>query len=326
MRCQRIIGSIVLLLAAGCEWQVEKPAAAVVQTDCSAPAAVQAYRSRLDARVAEIIGSRVAADFGDLIDAGKSVSGLELSAVSLNNPAENADSSATVLRCSAQLQVSLERSVYAEARLFSPFVYLPNRYLIEIDNVANANSVARADNIFSVPAEYTLTRGGADIQAAVQERAVTRMAQTLAAALLPYGVKETVVVDGESLSRDNALARVMYPVPDERGSDTAETAAVLPEISAAPDMPALPENTAAAYDRDARMAEYQTSAQDLRILWNSLDETVRASLAEEEERWRADTDSRCAAAKAQTAEDAVLECRIRSVRDRIAYLRGFSID
>ncbi|MDO5685842.1 MAG: lysozyme inhibitor LprI family protein [Neisseria sp.] len=295
---------------------------------CADPQIAAQYRDIVRERLAAVTAARVKTDFADLVDANTVTAGLADSTLTLENARH--DSSAAVsperVTCRAQLNIVLSHEVLEQARTYAPFIYSPNRYSAEVNNVANINLVSRTDNAFIQNITYSVLlhppASGRSVVA--NDTELNRIAQTLSSALLPYGVKATVTLNGEAVPRDEALQQLFYlsagdktvnsgELPVNRLPETGFQAASAPVISLDPS--------------EARR-QLGAAQEQLQTVWANLDDTVRQSLAEEEGQWVASLDARCReqAAPNLPPEDAQIACRTRLTQERVRYLRGFAIE
>lgn len=325
----RRINVLCIVLAAGlisaCEWQEQSGRSIGGVPACGSEQVTAQYQDIIRERLTHVTALRIQADYADLVDNARVMDGFAHSTVTLENAHrdDGTDETAQRTNCRAQLNITLPPAVFDAAKNYAPFIYAPNRYETELNNVANINLVSRQDkgNVFTQMVSYTVTADSAGQQAAVtaNDTEITRIAQTLTAALLPYGVKDSVTVDGVPMPREDALRQLVYPAADDKGMGNAfntldSDTPIIQTASAA---------MAQSGDLKAAQNHFAAAQEELNTLWSKLDDTVRQSLAEEEGLWVAALNTRCAQS---TSEYANLECRTRLVEERVRYLRGFAID
>ena len=179
------------------------------------------------------------------------------------------------------------------------------------------------------------------------------MAQILTDVLLPAFVKGKLEIDGKTLSRDQALKLVLNPPKPEAASEPAAKAepVEVPTISENTDEgsstdsdtpPAAPQKLT---PPDSGNSKSRISRQDLndaidahnqandsiRSAWRNIDPTIQQDLVDEQREWERRKATSCgnAAAKGNSAVESQylrMQCDTRLTRERVQYLKGFSIE
>ena len=178
------------------------------------------------------------------------------------------------------------------------------------------------------------------------------MAQILTDVLLPAFVKGKLEIDGKTLSRDQALKLVLNPPKPEAASEPAAKAepVEVPTISENTDEnssdsdtpPAAPQKLTppdsgnsksriSRQDLNAAIDAHNQANDSIRSAWRNIDPTIQQDLVDEQREWERRKATSCgnAAAKGNSAVESQylrMQCDTRLTRERVQYLKGFSIE
>lgn len=260
--------------------------------------------------------------------------------------------------CHASVSVAIPQALLDTAKTQAPLVYGGIDYSSQVSQRAAANQVSMNNAAFSRNISYkvswdaqhkpTTTFGTADWNP---------LTQTLATALLPYGLKDQVVVNGVKMSKDKALAMVAQlqsaasspaaasaptmstevtipanlpprqaPMKDANGSDMGVLANAgdgdSVEADSTQDNRAAPGAPVQNDNLNAAVSANSRANQTINRIWRNMDDTVRQSLLSEQRQWIKSKTAACANAGTESAR---LQCDTRMTQERIQYLRGFSL-
>lgn len=276
-------------------------------------------------------------DSRGFVDADKVIAATTQLTVNLAEPQLNTATGTP--DCAAQLSVTIPENIWQQAQTNSPLLFSQTSLLQSLTQQLKGTSIQLSGNVFSQTVHYTPGNAAAASAASAPQTAegltgegVSTLSGILANALLPYGVKDMVIIDGKAYTRADALVLVNNPqaltTPTLSVDATAASATTGndgAETNAEPDKPAF----SAADLQDARDNNRNASSQ-MGQIWRNLDDMVRKELQSDQQKWTARKARRCQkeAAKATTtlqAEFLRLQCDTRLVNQRIDYLRGYSI-
>lgn len=311
--------ALALLLSA-CEWQVKpqhgRPAALL----CENPQLARAYQDNITEALNQILELRIKSEYPDLLETEKIILAFDQSRVLLSSAKGNQqDKEKQLISCQAQLNISISPPVFDSARTYSPFVYTPNSYLREINSVATANAITLQNNTLIQNVHYQVDTQNPTTLSGTDNQEITRMAQALTTILLPYGVKNTVTINGVVMDRNDALARILYTAAEEKNQESQ----TLPNIDSNTQPTISKEESTQIHNK------YQAAQTHLHRVWQRLDETVRQSLADEQHNWSEGLALRCETDinnPALPSNEAQTVCKTRQIEERIGYLRGFMIE
>lgn len=275
-------------------------------------------------------------DSRGFVDADKVVAAATQLAVTLADPQLNNTSGTP--DCAAQLSVTIPQNIWQQAQTNSPLLFSQTSLLQSLARQLKGTSIQLSGNVFSQTIHYAPSSAAAAASAApsantavvLSGEGVSALSSVLANALLPYGVKDMVVINGKAYARADALALISNPQAQQQPAlspDAAAASAMLNNDSA--NSEAAKPAFSAADLQDARDNNRNANNQ-MNQAWHSLDDMVRKELQSEQQKWIARKAKRCQkeASKAGTtlqAEFLRLQCDTRLVNQRIDYLRGYSI-
>lgn len=326
---------VALFALAGCEFyrqgQEEVQKAAVDGIACGDPLVARTFHEELGRALGEKVGAIVRESFPDLIDAERVIRGYERSRMVANSPKLDPvmSQSPQKLECVAGLTLMVDQTVLDLARSNAPLVYSGGRHEPEIDNVSSMNRISREDNNLGMEAHYSLElnekRDVSGVRFMPQE--IARMERVVRTMLLPYGVKDRVVVNGKVMSREEGLAKLAFADGsfkfEERPGEPGDPAAIDLAAGLEPPAPDPLEMGRLRSERDALRSRIER-------IWRSLDGTIREALSDEQTQWSRKLHSDCSPfpskdSEGADGEKAALECEIERLRRRVSYLQGFGI-
>lgn len=240
--------------------------------------------------------------------------------------------------CAAKLSVTVPEAIWQQAQSNSPLLFSQIGLLQSVGRQLKGTSIQLSGNVFSQTIHYAPSNlaaaasASSHAQTGLSGDGVAALSGVLANALLPYGVKDMVMIDGKVYTRADALTLINNPQAQAQPVLSPEAAAA----SAILNNGGEPANTEAAKPafsaadlQDARDNNRNANSQMTQV-WRNLDDMVRKELQGEQQKWTARKATKCQkeAAKADTtlqAEFLRLQCDTRIVNQRIEYLRGYSI-
>ena len=346
MKKTLIVSLTTLALLAACSDKKEEQANAV---NCGDPAVLQNARDNIlqtikeEARKYSQNYSRQYVDADKVIAAGSDLN------ISLSDAKSNSNGA-----CTAVLNIQIPEPIMKAARDNQTLVYYPQN----LDNIlqqrtgGNTGLSFDANGLFKQVLNYIpAPTQNAGITVNYADSNLTNAGQTLTATLLPYGVKSILMMGGKPVAREDALKQLAVAAsalteapapssqPDPRAilednsasgifTPAAPTGTSAPE-TLAPKADAPAANIAPAELDQARGNNSQADA-DINRAWERLDQTVQKELLNEQRDWIHSKNNSCraAAARAGNADEAEylkLQCDTRMTRERIQYLKGYSI-
>lgn len=261
--------------------------------------------------------------------------------------------------CSSELKVTVPTNIWQQIKTNAPLLFGKTDFIARLNKQLQGNEVVLHDNEFTKPIQYSpvTINGTAASNAASATSAATNfdlagiqtLGTVLGNALLPYGIKDIVVINGHTYKRADAIELINNPnakvTPVDQQSQSAQMASAILNGHAAAvinDNQANDNAMSRNSENAARQGEINASqlqlARDnnrnannvINTLWRNLDDTVRKTLQHEEQKWIANKTSQCQArgAKASSATYAEflrLECDTQLTNERIKYLNGYTL-
>ena len=346
MKKTLIVSLTTLALLAACSDKKEEQANAV---NCGDPAVLQNARDNILQTIKEEARKYSQNDSRQYVDADKVIAaGSDLN-ISLSDAKSNSNGA-----CTAVLNIQIPEPIMKAARDNQTLVYYPQN----LDNIlqqrtgGNTGLSFDANGLFKQVLNYIpAPTQNAGITVNYADSNLTNAGQTLTATLLPYGVKSILMMGGKPVAREDALKQLAVAAsalteapapssqPDPRAilednsasgifTPAAPTGTSAPE-TLAPKADAPAANIAPAELDQARGNNSQADA-DINRAWERLEQTVQKELLSEQRDWIHSKNSNCraAAARAGSTEEAEylkLQCDTRMTRERIQYLKGYSI-
>ena len=328
------------LMAAALAACTDKKEAPQTQLACQDPAIAQDVNNNIQNIVKQEARQFANSDTRQFVDADK----ISAASSDLQIKLENAqqDNSGGTPFCSAELSINIPAEIMTAAQANSPLLYgeqsIPQ--LIQ-QRISGSTLNYNGANTLGVKLRYTPSKN-TDNQTVVTyaDNSVATLAQTLSAALRPYGIKGILVINGQPISREDAIRQLTTPEavptaptdPEAILNNAASTefasnlppAEVLSPPATANDIQFSPAelNQARAQQREAE--------NEINALWQRMDQTVQRELLGEQREWINSKNNSCrqAAARAETtlqAEYLQAQCDTRMTRERTQVLRGYTI-
>nr|UOP05736.1 DUF1311 domain-containing protein [Conchiformibius kuhniae] len=172
------------------------------------------------------------------------------------------------------------------------------------------------------------------------------LGNVITAALLSYGVKDMIVVNGKPLSRDAALrnaevpraqtvirpdeVETLTPPPPRPEESQRQLAPPETQAPAAETAEAAPPSRVSESRLEAARDAHKSADRDIKNAWHNIEPQIQQGLIEEQQHWENRKNRDCRSAAEKGADDAEsqylhIQCDIRKTRERIKYLDSFSI-
>lgn len=313
---------------------------------CNDPAVLQNVRTLIQDTIKQKARHYSQHDNRQYVDADKVIAaGSELN-ITLENAAATTETHSV---CSAQLSITVPYAVLQTAHSNLPLIYgkedsnsILQRY------VGSGKTAYNGNGVFTQTLRYKAMPGDGGVSISLIDD-LNNPADAVSALLLPYGVKNHVLIDGKPVAREEALKQLSNEAANSEESQPLsenDPQSILENNSASSvfDFSPLPEQqaetiTPADAERSPGLSEFEvdqarnshdSADREINRIWNNLDQTVRKELLNEQRDWISQKNNSCrqAAARAgdsQQAEYLQLQCSTRMTRERIQYLKGYSI-
>ena len=330
-------------------------ASAVANAGCEIPA--------LDSQVKQIVQDTIGnnakrlANANDYIDADKLIA----LAAQLNITASNAQAGQMPDTCQAQVAIAIPENIIKQAQTNAPLLQSEAPLDIINQRLTGSNSTF-SNNSINFPLNYSAKNN----QFALTDNNLTGAANMIADALAAYGVKDTLNVNGKNVSRAEALKLLKQKDQPKAEEASMPAPQVVPPIDNIPEPPkpedlrkAVPapktdalDNSASApakpqpekltppvekpnsvnsKELDAAREANGKADQAIKSAWRKIDPQVQQDLVDEQREWESKKRANCrnAAAKGKSASESQylqLQCDTRMTRERVQYLKGYSIE
>ena len=326
-------------------------------TSCEMPA----LNSQVKQILQDTIGSnakRIAqANANDYIDADKLIA----LAAQLNVTVSDAQAGQMPDTCQAQVAIAIPENIIKQAQTNAPLLQSEAPLDIINQRLMGSNSTF-SNNSINFPLNYSAKNN----QFALTDNNLTGAANMIADALAAYGVKDTLNVNGKNVSRAEALKllkqkdqpkaeEASIPAPqtvppidipeppkpeDLRKAVPAPKTEVLDNESASTPAKQQPEKLTPPAEKPSALSNKELDAarednskadQSIKSAWRKIEPQVQQSLIEEQREWETKKRAHCrnAAAKGKSAGESQylqLQCDTRMTRERVQYLKGYSIE
>ena len=330
-------------------------ASAVANSSCEMPA--------LDSQVKQIVQDTIGnnakrlANANDYIDADKLIA----LAAQLNVTTSNAQAGQMPETCQAQVAIAIPENLIKQAQTNAPLLQSEAPQDIISRHLTGGNGTF-SNHTLSFPLNYAVKNN----QFTPTDNNLSGAANLLADALAAYGVKDTLNINGKNVSRAEALKllkqkdqpkaeEASMPAPqavppidnipeppkpeDLRKAVPAPKTDALDNSASAPAKP-QPEkltppvekpNSVNSKELDAAREANSKADQSIKSAWRKIDPQIQQDLVEEQRAWEGKKRSNCrnAAAKGKSATESQylqLQCDTRMTRERVQYLKGYSIE
>lgn len=309
---------------------------------CDDPTLTQSVRTTVQDTIKREARSFARSDSRQFVDADKVIAAASELDISLEGMKEVREGNKTFCRADVLIQIPSDIADAADAN--SPLIYGDTGVRELIEQKIMGSQTTLSGNRFALPLRYTPTAEGIRFE----DNALTTTAQTLSAALLPYGVKSIVLIDGKPVSREDAVKMSRNSAhsepPEADPEDILENNAASQTEGVPQDLIGMetttemlnPDTTrdnvslAQSDLENARTANRQAEA-EITSVWNGMERGVQQGILDEQREWIQRKQQNCtqAAAAADSpaqAEYLQLQCDTRMTRERTQYLRGFTIN
>ena len=309
---------------------------------CQNPAYTTAIQTQFKQALATAQQQALRSSNGEYIDAQKLADLDKQIGISLT------ESSATSSGCQAKISISIPKTLLEQAEHYAPLLQSGKPADSIAQKLVGSNIQFNGETL-TIP--FNFTTNGDNING--NSQVIPQVAQLLTDVLLPAFVKGKLEIDGKTLSRDQALKLLLNPPKPEAASEPAAKAepVEVPTISENTDEggstdsdtpPAAPQKLT---PPDSSNSKSRISRQDLndaidahnqandsiRSAWRNIDPTIQQDLVDEQREWERRKATSCgnAAAKGNSAVESQylrMQCDTRLTRERVQYLKGFSIE
>ncbi len=345
-----LVSLITLALLTACSDKAEEKAGSI---SCNDPAVLQSARDSILQTIKQEARQYAQNDNRQYVDADKVIAAGSDLGITLNEVKSN--SNGTSPACTAVLNIQIPEPILQAARDNQALVYYPQNLDGILQQRTGGNTGLSYDNngLFKQLLNYTPAPAqNAGVTVNYADNKLTNTGQTLTATLLPYGVKSILMMGGKPIPREEALKQLAIaasalsdtpapssqPDPHDILENNSASAIFAPETGAgsgsAPETLAPKPETPAANISPAELDQARSNNQqadaDINRAWERLEQTVQKELLSEQRDWIHSKNSNCraAAARAGSTEEAEylkLQCDTRMTRERIQYLKGYSI-
>ena len=328
--------TLVCLLAACGKKEEPQPA----DLACADPAVLQNIQNTLQQSVREQAQTFARNDVRQFVDADKVIAAAAQMTFPLDNPQQ--DNSSTRPFCQAALNITLPADSLKTAHTNAPLIY-GDKPLDKViaERILGSGLNYNGSGTFAQTLKYTPARAeDGTFSVTYADNGLAAAANALSGALLPYGIKSLLLVDGKAVSLEDALKMaksggkieiVEEPASEpQAASAAADNAAPAPEVLTPPLRNEEAAKPAVSDDEiDRAKDDHRAADSEINALWRNLEPTVQQGLQDEQREWinRKTANCRRAAAQADSPEQAEylrLQCDTRQTRERIRYLRGYS--
>ncbi|WP_274585121.1 lysozyme inhibitor LprI family protein [Neisseria leonii] len=326
-----------LAACGGKQTQAEPPS-------CADPAVVQKVQEDVRQWVNEQARRFAGDDRRGFVDADKIAAVAADMAVRVDNPLPAADSPQ---QCQGQFSIVLPPAALARAQENAPLLYgdVPLLALAE-ERLAGSQWQLADNGVLNRAVRYTPQYGSdGRLVLTYADNSLPVAANALVSLLLPYGVKDMLVVDGQVVARADALRRLRtggevpeMPDPavaqeeDVLGAFIASQTAAEPAPEVLQPGGSMPQEVPVdAGDLEQARTANRQARDEINAQWERMDKAVQQGLLDEQRAWIDKRDDSCRQAAAQAgstvqAEYLYLQCGTRMTRERIQYLKGYSIN
>ena len=224
---------------------------------------------------------------------------------------DDSETSKAKLSCnSEQLRSQIQQQIQTNA----PLLFGKTDFIAHLNQQLQGNEVTLHDNVFSKPIQYAPVSDNTNANAASVTNSASKFDQTgiqtlstvLGNALLPYGIKDTVMIAGHMYNRADAIKLITNPnaqvLPLDRLSPEAQKASdILNGHSLATESNNQADNNHV-IQNDITTDQLQQARDNNRnansvinAKWHNLNDTVRNTLQQEEQKWIVQKTSQCQA-------------------------------
>ena len=309
---------------------------------CQNPAYTTAIQTQFKQALATAQQQALRSSNGEYIDAQKLADLDKQIGISLT------ESGATSSGCQAKISISIPKTLLEQAEHYAPLLQSGKPADSIAQKLVGSNIQFNGETL-TIP--FNFTANGDNISG--NSQTLSQVAQILTDVLLPAFVKGKLEIDGKTLSRDQALKLLLNPPKPEAASEPAAKAepVEVPTISentdesgspdsdtppAAPQKLTPPDNSnsksrISRQDLNNAIDAHNQANDSIRSAWRNIDPTIQQDLVDEQREWERRKATSCgnAAAKGNSAVESQylrMQCDTRLTRERVQYLKGFSIE
>ncbi|OSI37163.1 lysozyme inhibitor LprI family protein [Neisseria dumasiana] len=309
--------------------------------ECSNPAVAHNIRTNIQEIIKQEAQSYARKDSRQFIDPDKIIAAATQLNISLDNPRTEQRNGNTV--CTAGLNIRIPTDILNTAQTNSPLLY-SNRTISQLmqERLTGGQLTYDDKGGFSRPLSYTLAHSDGQTTVNYEDNGITVAAQNIATALIPYGIKSILMIDGKAVQLKDALNANNQPYSDPPQADpedilennAASNAFDNQEEASPPEIlspePKRTEITFSANELEQAKQNNQAANNEINRLWNNMEQPVQRELLSEQRSWIQSKTNNCRQAAAQAestlqAEYLRLQCDTRMTRERSQYLRGYTI-
>lgn len=310
---------------------------------CSDPAVVQNIRNSIQEIIKQEARAFARNDSRQFVDADKIIAAGSQLDITLEDAQTVREGSKTL--CSAGLRIIIPTEIANSAAANSPLIYGSSSVGEIIRQKVMGSNLSYSGNSFTTTVRYTPSKSDT---VNLEDNVVTTTAQTVSAALLPYGVKSIVMIDGKAVSKEDAIrlstSESFGEPPEADPEEILENNAASQSDGVPQDLIGLDSHTEiispntdssqnssfSMNDLETARAQNRQAEAEINGVWNSMERGVQQGILDEQRGWIQSKSQNCrqAAAPADNpaqAEYLQLQCDTRMTRERTQYLRGFTI-
>ncbi|WP_416191909.1 lysozyme inhibitor LprI family protein [Neisseria sp. CCUG12390] len=331
-------------LLAACSDEPSKQNASA-ELACNDPAVAQSVRNNIQDIIKQEARAFARNDSRQFVDADKIIAAGSQLEIALEDAQTVREGNQTL--CSAGLRIMIPTEIANMAATNSPLIYGSTGIAEIIGQKVMGSNMSYSGNSFTTTIRYTPSQTDG---VSFEDNTVTNTAQTVSAALLPYGVKSIVMIDGKAVSKEDAIRLSTNPSSDEppeaNPEEILENNAASQYEGVPQDLIGMDANTEimspntdgsaqnpsfSANDLEGARAQNRQAEAEINGVWNSMERGVQQGILDEQRGWIQSKIQNCqqAAVRADNpaqAEYLQLQCDTRMTRERTQYLRGFTIN
>ncbi|MFC5920294.1 lysozyme inhibitor LprI family protein [Neisseria weixii] len=311
---------------------------------CSDPTVVQNIRNNIQDIIKQEARAFARNDSRQFVDADKIIAAGSLLDITLEDAQTVREGNKTL--CSAGLRIIIPTDIANSAATNSPLIYGSSSVGEIIKQKIMGSNLSYSGNSFTTTIRYTPSKTDG---VSLEDNVVTSTAQTLSAALLPYGVKSIVMIDGQAVTKEEAIrlstTQAFNEPPEADPEDILENNAASQSDGIPQDLIGLDSHTEiispnsdlssqnssfSMSDLESARAQNRQAEAEINGVWNNMERSVQQGILDEQRSWIQSKSQNClqAATPADNpaqAEYLQLQCDTRMTRERTQYLRGFTI-
>jgi uncharacterized protein YecT (DUF1311 family) len=293
-------------------------------------------------------------DSRQFVDAEKVIGASHELNIALSDGKLDKDSNGNPI-CSSELKITVPANIWQQIQTNAPLLFGKSDFIGRLNQQLQGNSVTLHDGVFTKHVQYAPVASNTNAASATNaasnfdQAGIQTLGTVLGNTLLPYGIKDTVVIAGHTYNRADAITLITDPnakvLPLDQPSSTAQMASAilnghLPAMNSDHQVDGNhiqknPEDSNKQADVTANQLQMtrdnnRNANSVINTQWRNLDDTVRKTLQHEQQKWIARKTSQCQekAAKADSpahAEFLRLECDTQMTNERIKYLSGYAL-